>query len=540
MDGRCISLVFLVLACYYPGSYSITPAEYADAVDQTLQQVMDCAPWIPGLTVSVVKDFQTLFARGYGETVVNSNTPVTEQTLFQIGSISKSFAATLLVKQMEDENLALTTKVKDMMDPGFVFVDQERTDSATVVDILAHRMGVPDHTNLRLDQNLTRANLQQRFAAMTPVKTFGKSFLYSNMMYGFASYLSERLGNEPWENLVTSKIFDRLGMTSSTFITTLADLSGAAQGYDKGPKFKPKAVVPVPLELSKKWGIWAGSGAIMSNAVDMAKYMNFHLSNTDKNGNEFMTTANFNALHQQHRKLSSTTVNTHFGNEEVPTTENGYGLGWKRGLYRNNEILLHAGSTYGYRSFITLFPSQNIGVFTSMNGEDDDYILRVLLHNFLSDVALGVTPWLDASSICDRLTAPKYTGYSNTNNPQRPITEYIGLYVNPIYGNLNVEFDPNNEHLVLRYGVATWDFWTKSGKDQFKAEGTGMIRYLKNMHSFTFLTNENDGIISVRVDSFCSTCGNDPPIFHKKKNGKGKIQRYRAKKPKKDKKKQGH
>lgn len=86
---------------------------------------------------------------------------------------------------------------------------------------------------------------------MTPVKTFGKSFLYSNMMYGFASYLSERLGNEPWENLVTSEIFDRLGMTSSTFITTLADLSGAAQGYDKGPKFKPKAVVPVPLELSK-------------------------------------------------------------------------------------------------------------------------------------------------------------------------------------------------------------------------------------------------------------------------------------------------
>lgn len=58
-------------------------------------------------------------------------------------------------------SFALTTKVKDMMDPGFVFVDQERTEYATVVDILAHRMGIPDHTNLRLDQNLTRANLQQ-------------------------------------------------------------------------------------------------------------------------------------------------------------------------------------------------------------------------------------------------------------------------------------------------------------------------------------------------------------------------------------------
>lgn len=46
------------------------------------------------------------------------------------------------------------------MGPGFVFVDQQRTDQATVVDVLAHRMGVPDHTNLRLDQNLTRENLQ--------------------------------------------------------------------------------------------------------------------------------------------------------------------------------------------------------------------------------------------------------------------------------------------------------------------------------------------------------------------------------------------
>ena len=183
-------------------------------------------------------------------------------------------------------------------------------------------------------------------------------------------------------------------------------------------------------------------------------------------------------------------------------------------LFVDHDILLHSGSTYGYRSFITLFPGQNIGVFTSMNGEDDNYILRILLHNFLSDVALGVTPWLDAAAICGRLTAPKYTGYSNTNSPKRPRAEYLGLYVSPIYGNLNVEMDSNNEHLVLRYGVATWDLWTKSKKDQFKAEGTGNIRYLKNMYHITFLTNGNN-IASVRIDSFCSTCKDHTPIFYK-------------------------
>jgi CubicO group peptidase (beta-lactamase class C family) len=67
------------------------------------QKVMTCASKIPGLTVAVVKDSQTLFTRGYGKTDIISNTNVTEQTLFQIGSISKSFAATLLAKQMQEK-----------------------------------------------------------------------------------------------------------------------------------------------------------------------------------------------------------------------------------------------------------------------------------------------------------------------------------------------------------------------------------------------------------------------------------------------------
>ena len=79
-------------------------------------------------------------------------------------------------------------------------------------------------------------------------------------------------------------------------------------------------------------------------------------------------------------------------------------------FFVDHDILLHFGSIYGYRSFITLFPGQNIGVFISMNGEDDNYILRILLHNFLSDVALGVTPWLDAAAIWSRLTAQNTQG----------------------------------------------------------------------------------------------------------------------------------
>lgn len=83
---------------------------------------------------------------------------------------------------------------------------------------------------------------------MTPVKNFRTSFLYSNMMYGFATYLSEKLNNgNTWENLMASEIFQPLAMTSSKVVTTIPDLSNAAQGYDKAPG----GVVPVPLNFSR-------------------------------------------------------------------------------------------------------------------------------------------------------------------------------------------------------------------------------------------------------------------------------------------------
>lgn len=73
------------------------------------------------------------------------------------------------------------------------------------------------------------------FDKMKPVKKFRKSFLYSNMMYGFVTYLSEKIaGRERWETLVNSTIFQPLNMTSSTFIS-ISNLTNAATGYDKGP-----------------------------------------------------------------------------------------------------------------------------------------------------------------------------------------------------------------------------------------------------------------------------------------------------------------
>ncbi|XP_052058949.1 uncharacterized protein LOC127699234 [Mytilus californianus] len=171
---------------------------------------------------------------------------------------------------------------------------------------------------------------------MDSVKSLGTSFLYSNMMYGFGTYLSEKLGGHTWEELVESEISQSLGMTSSTFITTVADVENVAQGYDKGPLSKGY-FVPVLLAFSREWGLWAGPGAIMSNAEDMTKWMKFHLNRgLDKYVIPLMSQSYFDALHAEHIGLSYTTVNEYFKNQIEPTEHTGYGLGSKLGTYRGN------------------------------------------------------------------------------------------------------------------------------------------------------------------------------------------------------------
>ena len=139
-------------------------------------------------------------------------------------------------------------------------------------------------------------------------------------------------------------------------------------------------------------------------------------------------------------------------------------------------ILGHSGSTYGYRSLLTLVPSLKLGVFTTMSGGDSSYRLRGTLHALLLDHALPDVqqPWLNASTLCS-FPAPWHNVSSSTSPPygdKRPlarnISAYIGSYENPAYGRVEVKVWEDSEdgvedgrepaaHLTLFYGFGTWD-----------------------------------------------------------------------------------
>lgn len=129
----------------------------------------------------------------------------------------------------------------------------------------------------------------------------------------------------------------------------------------------------------------------------------------------------------------------------------------------------------------------NIGIFTTMNGQDSDFIFRTLLHNYLADVALGEDTWLNSSTICS-FPEPWFSTPSETlhligksNRLTRSPLEYVGHYHNDAYGYLHIFRNSSTGFIDMKYGVAFWNLYPKHSHDQFAAEGYGILEGLSRI-----------------------------------------------------------
>ncbi|KAK6179308.1 hypothetical protein SNE40_011698 [Patella caerulea] len=476
----------------------------------------------PGLSVAIVKDGQTIFTNGYGVRDFNSKEKVTNETLFLIASLSKAFAATLVVKLLQKSQYSLQTTVREILGPNFKFADDLRTEYTTLEDLLSHRTGIPPNNFIRYDNNLTRNNLIKRVRYMESSETFRGSFIYSNVMYGLLTTIAEKLGGKKWERLVKEEIFDPLEMKSSTFTTTIDyNKSNVARGYMKDKL--------VSTEFLRKWGLLCGSGCVMSNAVDLANWMLFHLNGgKDRKGEQVLDTE---VLMDMGKPRSFATSFKYYKTPEFPrmTSRYGYGLGWFIGYYDGLKIQWHSGASFGYRALLTLYPDENLGIFTSLTGRDDNYKYRIALHNYITDKILGREPWLNVSTICS-FPLPWLNDTESVDiayefiEPSLKLSAYEGEYENKLYGNLVVYVNASRNQLEMVYGITRFSlkrFSVSSNKTEYFYGDSIGIMHQKDVSPFIFNLELQDGKMqSVTAEGFYGA--KSPPIFTRKRvNTKG-------------------
>ncbi|MFN7118783.1 MAG: serine hydrolase domain-containing protein [Saprospiraceae bacterium] len=304
-----------------------------------------------GLSIGILRNGQTHFY-GYGETVEGNGKIPNENTIFEIGSISKTFTASALALWAESKSIALNTPINQFL-PATIPTLSKDNQKIELLHLLNHTSGLPRLPN-DIDDDWDPNNPYAKYDSTRVynyLKTYqlsrkpGALFEYSNLGMGLAGRILEREKGMSYEQLIKQLITQPLGMTKTKMTLTTEDLQNAAQPHDKSGK-----VVPF-----WDWKALAGAGALKSTAKDMLLYAQKHLAApTDDLGKAF----------QQMR-------NTTYSGKGTDGLDYKIGLAWFELTIDNQQVWVHDGGTGGSSSFIFICPAKNLAmVFLSNNNTD--------------------------------------------------------------------------------------------------------------------------------------------------------------------------
>ena len=337
-----------------PGGPIANPSTTAHTLDKTdLESWLDgFMPYaiengdIAGAVVTVVKDGELIFAKGYGYSDVAHHTPVDAQrTLFRPGSVSKLFTWTAVMQLVEQGKLDLDRNINDYLD----FHIPDRPDGPiTLRNVMTHTPGFEEQIkSLIADNPKAVIPLAQYARNFTPIRIFkaGSTPAYSNYATAVAGYIVQRVSGQSFDDYIDEHIFKPLGMMHASFRQPLPAtlLPQMSKGYRVAsePEKPYEYVVPAP------------AGSLAASGADMAKFMIAHLQDGEFQGQRILKAQTAEEMH--------TTALT-----MVPPL-NRMDLGFYEQNYNGHRIISHGGDTVWMHSYLHLFLDDHVGLFMSFN-----------------------------------------------------------------------------------------------------------------------------------------------------------------------------
>ncbi|XP_013379773.1 uncharacterized protein LOC106151174 [Lingula anatina] len=492
------------------------------ALDALIMDVLSCFN-IPGLSLALVKNGRIILAKGYGVKDELSREPVKNTTLFDIGSLTKAFAATLLSKELYGMGLHLDTpltSVEGLRD--LKFSTEELTSHVTARDLLSHRTGILNYDKARLNGEITLDNLAEHlpdFEAGYPLRS---KFLYNNLMYGLVGHVTQRLTGKRWADALQDELLTPLRMLNTAVLnSTNYEQFHLPTPYDF-PDDTPYEPRQISTDVLKLWSMNPPSMAIVSDAIDMGKWLLFQLNKGKAEGG--LQVVSKKALAEVYRPVI---LSFHPRNKLTvrPTTPvtllfEEYGCAWKSGHYRGYPIVAHTGSTHGFSSILSFIPSKQSGIYLNFNAMDRPHLRRHVLMAHLLDVVLEEKPWLNSSTICT-FPAPfaqwQHTPKSGVNKTPgtgtRPLNNYAGQYHHPVFGTVTVAHNDTEPFLRMFYGPLGQWVLHPNKSDEFYGEGEGAV-WNFDLWGLKFSSQDKN---SGEIDVFVITSFEErkPPVFLK-------------------------
>jgi CubicO group peptidase (beta-lactamase class C family) len=418
----------ILIVCLSMAVRSQTNDARLTGIDSMINRIIK--EWnVPGITISVVEKNKILMAKGYGVKDLENQKPVTENTLFAIGSCTKAFTASLVSYLVKDVNLDLDAPINQYF-PELKFYNNDLTAHVTVRDMLCHRTGLPRHDYAWYSGAMgNRDSMVRLIRYLEPSAPLRQTFQYNNLNYVALGRLLENTYQKKWEQLIEEKFFSPLAMKRSS----TGQISGTpdfAYGYvNKNGKLQKLDFLPATLN-----GI-APAGGIASTAKDMANWLLMWTNQGKFEGKEIISPDFYK------QAISSQMIaSANLPSKQMPDYYFfNYGLGWYTANYRGHYGVGHAGNINGFSAFTSFFPTDSIGIFISVN-QNNSEVPRIL-HNLIADRMIGAS-YRDWNGMLKMQANNKPVSTDNNSKgikPSHAFADFSGSYKNEAYGTILIK-----------------------------------------------------------------------------------------------------
>ena len=451
------ALLISSAVCNAQSGERVTPEQLAKALpelekiaEQTLKK-----SGVPGMAIVVIHQDKVVYLKGFGVRQVGKAERVDGDTVFQLASVSKPMATTVLAALVGEGKIDWDDKIADRL-PGFRLFDPLATRDLTLRDLLCHRSGLPSFAgDLLEDMGYERAEILLRLRYLKPASSFRSQYAYTNFGLTAAAVAGAKAAGKEWEDLAAEKLYRPLGMKATS--SRYRDFEAATN----------RAHLHVPID--GKWvakhvrnaDAQSPAGGVSASARDLAQWLRLQLAGGKFEGKQIVSSK---ALLETHRPQIVSGFN--------PETNRAffYGLGWNVSYDENGRVFWkHSGAFFlGVRTEVALLPAENLAIACLTNAAPTG-LPEGINASFFDLVLHGkaTQDWIDIwNKRFDGLFKESTKGTSEYSQPPAkpllplPNRAYAGFYHNDLYGafeviekdgSLHVRFGPKKLELPLRH-----------------------------------------------------------------------------------------
>lgn len=338
------SLAAVSLAC--SAAVAQTPAvacpPHLESVREFIESAIAEGDRSPGVAVMVSRNGETIWAEGFGVADLETQRPVTPDTIFLLASVSKPITATGIMMLVDRRAVELDAAATTYLPKAKLRAYLGSAEDMTVRRLLSHTAGMPTHYSFFYGGSKPpprdRTIEMFGFAAYEP----GTRYNYSNLGFGVLDYITEVVAAAPWASFMEENLYGPLGMKGTSDHVRPERRHDRAQPYTVDVAGRFVAVRPYNFDHP-------GASAIWSSAHDLTRFLQMHINDGKLDGVRILSETSVSAMRTRASDLGD------------------YGLGWAVGETNGHAVMNHSGGMPGVSTIISAWPDDGVTLVALTN-----------------------------------------------------------------------------------------------------------------------------------------------------------------------------